>query len=48
MVAGLSAGLVSTILLYPIDLVKTRMQVSDGVSYRASDANVVSAARRVY
>ncbi|XP_076136145.1 solute carrier family 25 member 32-like [Alosa pseudoharengus] len=48
LVAGLSGGVVSTMILHPLDLVKIRFAVSDGLQVRPKYNGIVSCMRSVW
>ncbi|XP_068616438.1 solute carrier family 25 member 32b isoform X2 [Brachionichthys hirsutus] len=48
MVAGLSGGVVATLVLHPLDLVKVRFAVSDGLDLRPKYRGIVHCLRSVW
>lgn len=48
LVAGLSGGVVSTLILHPLDLVKIRFAVSDGLQVRPKYNGIVNCMRSVW
>ncbi|XP_072028832.1 solute carrier family 25 member 32-like [Amphiura filiformis] len=47
LIAGLSGGVLSTLILHPLDLVKVRLQVSDGQKSRPTYSGLVHVCRSV-